>query len=87
MQKAIAIQVMTQLNKGILEAANFATSASQEVVRRWAFTYFCTLSQYPGSPDIIDKEYVKLELSSEQGKACGNVLSILHDEHFQLAAR
>ena len=93
-QKAMAIQIMaeamTQLNKGILEAANFAAAAtgfSQEVVRRWAFAYFCTLSQYPGSLEDIDSEYVEMELSSERGKACGNVTSLLHDEDFQLAAR
>lgn len=92
-QKAIAIQIMaeamTQLNKGILEAANFAASAngfSQEIVHRWAFAYFCTLSQYPGSLEDIDNEYVEMELSSERGKACGNATSLLHDEDFQLAA-
>ena len=55
-QKAIAIQTMTEamteLDMGIIEAAKFAASAtgfSHEVVRRWAFAFFCTLSLYPGS--------------------------------------
>ena len=93
-QKAIAIQIMaeamTELNMGIVEAAKFAASCtgfSQEVVRRWAFVYFCTLSQHPGSLEDVDIDYVGMELSSERGKACGNATSILHDENFQLAAR
>ena len=93
-QKAIAIQIMaeamTELNMGIVEAAKFAASCtgfSQEVVRRWAFVYFCTLSQHPGSLEDVDIDYVGMELSSERGKACGNAASILHDENFQLAAR
>ena len=93
-QKAMAIQIMTEamteLDMGIIEAAKLAASAtgfSHEVVRRWAFAFFCTLSQYPGSLEDIDSEYISMELSSDRGKACGNATSILHDEEFQLAAR
>ena len=82
-QKAIAIQIMaeamTELNMGIVEAAKFAASCtgfSQEVVRRWAFVYFYTLSQHPGSLEDVDIDYVGMELSSE---ACGNATSILHE--------
>ena len=46
-QKAMPIQMMTaamsELGKGIVEAAKFAapvTGFSHEVVHRWAFTYF-----------------------------------------------
>ena len=45
------------------------------------------LSQYPGSLEDIDSEYVSMELSSDCGKACDNATSILYDEEFQLAAR
>ena len=93
-QKAIAIQLMTsamtELGKGIIEAAKFAatvTGFSSEVVRRWAFVYFSNLVQHPGSTDDIDLEYLEAELSSERGKGCGNPTAILHDEEFQLAAR
>ena len=76
--------------KGIPEEAKFAayaTGFSQVVLCHLDFAYFCTLLQYPGSLDHIDNEYVQLVLSSEQGKVCGNVLSILYyDEHFRLAA-
>ena len=54
-QKALAIQIMTsamtELGKGIVHAAKFAaatTGFSQEVNRRWAFSYFTALNQYPG---------------------------------------
>ena len=54
-QKALAIQIMssamTELGKGIVDAAKFAaatTGFSQEVVRRWACAYFTALDQYPG---------------------------------------
>ena len=60
-QKALAIQIMTsamtELGKGIVDAAKFAaatTGFSQEVVRRWAFSYFTALNQYPGSVDDLD---------------------------------
>ena len=84
-QKAIAIQIMSEAMT--VEAAKLAASAtgfSQEAVRRRAFDFFCTLSQYPGSLEDIDNEYLGMELSSERGKACGNATSILYDEHFQL---
>ena len=64
---------MTELGKGIIEAANFAatvTGFSSEVVRRWAFVYFSNLVQYPGSTDDIDYDYLETELSSERGKGC-----------------
>ena len=47
---------MTELGKGIVNAAKFAaatTGFSQEVVRRWAYTYFTALDQYPGSMTLI----------------------------------
>ena len=81
---------VTKLGKEILEAAKFAsavTGFSHEVIRRWAFSYLTTLSQYPGSLDDIDDQFIEAELSSERGKACGNPTAILHDEEFQLAAR
>ena len=93
-QKALAIQIMTsamtELNKGIVDAAKFAaatTGFSQEVVRRWAYSYFTALAQYPGSLNDLDLEFIQTELSSERGKACGNPDAILHDEEFQLSAR
>ena len=85
-QKALAIQIMTsamtELNKGIIDAAKFAaatTGFSQEVVRRWAYSYFTALAQYPGSLNDLDLEFIQTELSSERGKACGNPDAILHD--------
>ena len=93
-QKAVAIQIMTsamtELGKGIVDAAKFAaatTGFSQEVVRRWAFSYFTALNQYPGSIDDLDLDFIETQLSSERGKGCGNADSILHDEEFQLSAR
>ena len=80
---------MTELGKGIVEASKFfaaVTGFSHEVVWRWAFAYFSTLSQYPGSLDDIDNQFVETELSSERVKVCGNPTAILHDEEFQLAA-
>ena len=83
-QKALAIQMMTaamtELDKGIVEASKFAaavTGLSHEVVGRWAFVYFSNSSQYPGSLDNIDDHYIETELSSEQGKACGNPTAML----------
>ena len=71
-QKAMAIQMMTaamtELGKGIVGASKFSaavTGFSHEVVRRWTFAYFSTLSQYPGSLDDIDDQFVETELSSE----------------------
>ena len=68
----MAIQMMTaamtELNKGIVEASKFAaavTGFSHKVVRRWAFAYFSTLSQYPGSLEDFDDQYIETELSSE----------------------
>ena len=59
-QKAVVIQIMTsaitELGKGIVDVAQFAAAAtgfSQEVVRRWAFSYFTALNQYPGSLDDL----------------------------------
>ena len=93
-QKALAIQIMssamTELGKGIVDAAKFAaatTGFSQEVVRRWAYAHFTALDQYPGSLNDLDLDFIQTELSSEQGKACGNPDAILHDEDFQLSAR
>ena len=93
-QKALAIQIMTsamtELNKGIVDAAKFAaatTGFSQEVVQRWAYSYFTALAQYPGSLNDLDLEFIQTELSSERGKACGNPDTILHNEEFQLSAR
>ena len=93
-QKALAIQIMmsamTELGKGIVDAAKFAaatTGFSQEVVRRWAFSYFTALNQYPGLVDDLDIHFIETQLSSERGKGCGNADSILHDEEFQLSAR
>ena len=93
-QKAVAIQIMTsamtELGKGIIDAAKFAaatTGFSQEVVHRWAFSYFTALNQYPGSIDDLDLDFIETQLSSERGKGCGNADSILHDEEFQLSAR
>ena len=80
---------MTELGKGIVDAAKFAattTGFSQEVVRRWAFAYFTALDQYPGSLNDVDLDFIQTELSSERGKACGNPDAILHDD-FQLSAR
>ena len=64
-QKAVAIQIMTsamtELGKGIVDAAQFAAAAtgfSQEVVRRWAFSYFTTLNEYPCSLDDLDLEFI-----------------------------
>ena len=79
---------MTELGKGIVDAAQFAaatTGFSQEVVRRWVFSYFTNLNQYPGSLDDLD--FTATQLSSERGKACGNADAILHNEEFQLSAR
>ena len=93
-QKALAIQIMTsamtELGKGIVDAAKFAattTGFSQEVVRRWAYAYFTALDQYPGSLNDLDLDFIQTELSSERGKSCGNPDAILHDEDFQLSAR
>ena len=92
-QKVVAIQIMTsamtELGQGIVDATKFAaatTGFSQEV-RRWAFSYFTVLNQYPGSLHDLDLEFIETQLSSERGKACGNADSILHDEEFQLSAR
>ena len=38
------------------------------------------------SVDDIDDHFIEMELSSERGKVCGNQISILHNEEFQLAA-
>ena len=92
-QKALAIQIMTsamtELGKGIVDAAKFAaatTDFSQEVTCRWAYAYFTVLlDQYPGSLNNLD--FIQTELSSEWGKACGNPNAILHDEHFQLSTQ
>ena len=74
-QKALAIQIMTsamtELGKGIVDAAKFAattTGFSQEVVRRWAYAYFTALDQYPGSLNDLDLDFIQTELSSERGK-------------------
>ena len=78
---------MTELGKGILDAAKFAaatTGFSQEVVRRWAYAYSTALDRYPGSLNDIDFDFIETELSSEWGKACGNPDA---DEDFQLSAR
>ena len=90
-QKALAIQIMTSamtvLGKGIVEAAKFAaatTGFSQEVIRRWTFSYFSALAEYPGSLSDLILDFIQTELSSERGKASGNPDSILHDEEFQL---
>ena len=65
----MAIQMMTaamsELGKGIVEAANFATAVTQfshEVVRRQAFTYFSMVAHYPGSLDDIDDYFIEMEL-------------------------
>ena len=64
-QKAVAIQIMTsamtELGKGFVDAAQFATATTgffQEVVRRWAFSYFTDLNQYPGSLDDVDLDFI-----------------------------
>ena len=92
-QKALAIQIMTsamtELGKGIIDAAKFATATTSysQVVCRWAFSYFTALNQYPGSVDDLNIHFIETQLSSERGKGCGNADSILHDEEFQLLAR
>jgi hypothetical protein len=63
------------------------TGFSQEVVRRWAFSYFTALAQYPGLLNDLDLDFIQTELSSEWGKACGNPDAILHYEELQLSAR
>ena len=76
---------ISNVGKGIVDAA--ATGFSQEVVRRWAFSYFTALNQYPGSLDDLDLEFIATQLSSERGKACGNADAIIHNEKCQLSAR
>ena len=63
-QKALAIQIMTsamtELVRGIVDAAKFAaatTGFSQEVCR-WAFSYFTALNQYPGSVNDLDIHFI-----------------------------
>ena len=92
-QKSMAIQLMTatmtELGIGIVESSKFAATVTEfyhKVVQSWAFAYFSTLFQYPGSFDDFDDHYTETELSSERGKACGNLTAILHDKEFQLAA-
>ena len=65
-QKAVAIQIMTSAmtepGKGIVDAAQFATATtgfSQEVVHRWAFSYF---TEYPGSLDDLDLDFIATQL-------------------------
>ena len=63
LQKAIAIQAMTTLNKGIVDAAKFAattTGFSHEVIRWWAFGYFTAISEYPGSVDNLDLQFTQI---------------------------
>lgn len=48
--------------KGIVEASSCNWVFSWSSTQRWAFAYFSTLSQYPGS---LDDQYVETELSSE----------------------
>ena len=64
-QKTFAKQIsaMTELGEGIIDAAQFAaatTGFSQQVVRRWAFSYFTALNQYPGSLDDFDLDLIAI---------------------------
>ena len=77
LQKAMAIQMMTaammEFDKGIVDAAKFAaavTGFSHEVIRRWAFACFSTLSQYPGSLGPLSKLRDHVAILCAYGVTC-----------------
>ncbi len=72
----------------ILQAAQYATDVSGVAIytaRKWVATYYLSLAGV--RPDDIDREFMDDLLSTERGRSCGNLGSILHDEEFRLLAR
>ena len=71
MDIAIAINVMAtaigNLSMNIVEAAEFAGQVcghSGQTVRRWAFSFFTSISAYSCLEDV-DDDFINAELSSE----------------------
>ena len=88
----IAIDVMANvieiLSMNIVEAAEFAAQVcghSGQTVRRWAFSFFTSISAYSCLEDV-DDDFISEELSSERG-ASSVKDTIIHNEDFKLAAR
>ena len=92
MDKAIAINVMATATENssmnIVEAAEFAGQVcghSGQMVCRWAFSFFTSISAYSCLEDV-DDDFISAELSSECG-ASSVKDRIIHNEDFKLAAR
>ena len=66
MDKAITINVMATFSMNIVEVAEFAGQVwghSGQTVRRWAFSFFTSVSAY-SCLEHVDDDFISAELSS-----------------------